>query len=147
MEMENLDPYLERFSESGRRVLESSLDESQQRGQFLISPEHILYAVIKEEPELFDATMREHSIDPQEVRLAVEKRLENSRTHTGKGFRIAPETTEIFKYSMDKARAGNRRTIEAKDICYILATCKYNLVEDILQNPESSFSVFRKNNR
>jgi ATP-dependent Clp protease ATP-binding subunit ClpA len=147
MEMETLEPYFERFSESGRRVLEGSLNESQQRNQFLVSPEHILFAVINEEPEFFDATMREHSIDPQEVRVAVEKRLENSRTHTGKGFRIAPETTEIFKYSMDKARAANRRTIEAKDICYILATYKYNLVEDILKNPENSFSAFRKNNR
>jgi ATP-dependent Clp protease ATP-binding subunit ClpA len=144
--MENLARYYDSFSESGRRILESSLSETQRRNQHFISPEHILYALIKEEPELFNATMHKHSIDVQDVRLAVEKRLENSRKHTGEGFDVAPNTTEIFKYSMDKARSEGRRTIEANDICHILATYKYNLVDDILQNPEGSISVF-KNNR
>jgi ATP-dependent Clp protease ATP-binding subunit ClpA len=144
--MENLARYFNSFSESGRRILESSLAETQRRNQHFISPEHILYALIKEEPEHFNATMLKHSIDPQEVRLAVEKRLEKSPEHTGEGFRVAPNATEIFKYSMDKARAEGRRTIEASDICHILATWKFNLLEDILQNPEGSISVF-KNSR
>jgi len=141
--MENLARYFNSFSESGRRILESSLAETQQRKQHLISPEHILYALIKEEPELFNATMLKHSIDPQEVRLAVEKRLENSPKHTGEGFDVAVYTTEIFKYSIDKARAEGRRTIEASDICHILATWKFDLLEDILQNPEGSVSVLK----
>lgn len=80
--------------------------------------------------------MQELSIEPQEIQLAVEKRLENSRRHTGKGFRIAPETTEIFKYSMDFARSQNRRVIEANDILYTLTTNRFDLLNDILQNPE-----------
>ena len=143
--MENLARYFNNFSESGRRVLESSLAETQRRKQNLISPEHIVYALIKEEPELFNATMLKHSIDIEQVRLAVEKRLENSPKHTGEGFDLAPEATDIFKYSIDKARAETRRTIEASDICHILATWKVNLLEDILQNPEGSISVFKNN--
>ena len=143
--MEDLARYFDKFSESGIRVLKSSLAETQQRNQHFISPEHVLYALIKEEPELFKATMQKHSIDPQEVQLAVEKRLANSPKHAGEGFRIAPNATDIFKYSMDKARAENRRTIEASDICHILATWKVNLLKDILQNPEGSISVFGNN--
>jgi ATP-dependent Clp protease ATP-binding subunit ClpA len=143
--MENLARYFNSFSESGRRILKNSLAETQRRNQHLISPEHILYALIKEEPELFNATMLKHSIDPQEIRLAIEKRLENSHTHTGEGFEVAPETTDIFKHSIDKARAENRRAIEASDICHTLATWKFNLLEDILQNPEDSISVFKNN--
>ncbi|MDQ3750067.1 MAG: hypothetical protein M3367_13825 [Acidobacteriota bacterium] len=134
--MENLEPYLDKFSESGRRVLKGALNETRRRDQHFISPEHILFALMGEETDLFDATMRELSISPQDVRFAVEKRLENSRQHTGKGFRIAPETTVIFKYSMDTARSQNRRVIEANDILYTLTTNRFDLLNDILQNPE-----------
>jgi hypothetical protein len=134
--MENLEPYLDKFSESGRRILESALNETRRRDQHFISPEHILYALMGEETDLFNATMNKLSIDPRGIRHAVEKRLENSRKHTGKGFRIAPETTEIFKYSMDTARSQNRRVIEASDILYTLTTNRFDLLNDILQNPE-----------
>jgi len=40
--MGNLDPYLDKFSESGRRILEGALDETRRREQYHISPEHIL---------------------------------------------------------------------------------------------------------
>ena len=124
--MGNSEPYLDRFSESGRRVLEGALDEARRREQYFVSPEHILYALMIEETDLFDATMYNLSIDPEDIRLAVEKRLENSYRHTGKKFRIAPESTKIFKYSMNKARSENRRTIEASDMCFVLATDEYN---------------------
>lgn len=134
--MENLEHYLDKFSESGRRILEGALNETRRRDQHFISPEHILYALMREEADLFNATMHELSIDPQDLRLAIEKRLENSRKHTGKGFRVAPVTTEIFKYSMDIARSQNRRVIEANDILHTLTTNILDLLNDILQNPE-----------
>jgi ATP-dependent Clp protease ATP-binding subunit ClpA len=142
--MENKHPFLEKFSESGRRILEGALNETRRREQFHVAPEHILYGLMTEETDLFDATMHNLSLDPQEIRLNVEKRLENSRRHIGKGFRIAPETTEIFKYSMDKARSEGRRTIEANNICFVFATNKPNMLDDTLKNPESHTSVFRK---
>ncbi len=143
--MENLDPYLERFSKSGKRILETALDETHRREQYCISPEHILYALMTEETDLFDATMRGISIDPQEVRVGVEKRLEISYRHTGKNLRIAPETTGIFKYSMDKARSENRRTIKASDMCFVFATDKSYMLTNILQNPEGQDSIFGRN--
>lgn len=110
--MENLDPYLARFSESGKRILEYALEETRRREQYYVSPEHILYSLMTEETNLFDAAMREISIDPQEIRLAIEKRLENSYRHTGKSFRIAPKTTEIFKDSMDKGIKLVQKVVE-----------------------------------
>lgn len=141
--MEDLEPYLDKFSESGRRILKSALNETRHRDQNYILPEHILYALMEEETDLFNTTMRNLSIDPEDIRLAVEKRLENSPQHTGKNFSVAPETTEIFKYSMDRARSEGRRTIEASDICSVLAANKYSLLNDILQNPEGSVPVFQ----
>lgn len=132
--MGDLDHYFDKFSESGRRILERALNETRRRDQHFISPEHILYALIEEETELFDSTMRELAVDSNAVRLAVAKRLENSCKHTGRGFRIAPEATEIFKYSMDRARSQGRRVIEASDILYTMSGDKQSLLNDDLQS-------------
>lgn len=132
--MTDLEAYKDKFSESGKRVLENALNESRRRDQNFVSIEHILFALAEEESELFNSTMRDLSIDPRSVRLSVEKRLENSRQHIGKGFRIAPETTELFKRSMDRARSQGRRVIEASDIFYVQASDERSLLNDILQN-------------
>jgi hypothetical protein len=126
--MDNLDPYLNKFSESGRRVLVGALNESRRREQNFISPAHILSALINEEPELFEAAMRGLSIEPDEVRRATEKRLENCRRHAGQGIRIAPETTDIFRHSMERARSFGRRIIDAADLLHALSRDKESLL-------------------
>ncbi len=132
--MADLDAYKDKFSESGRRVLEVALDESRKRDQNYVSTEHILHALANEEAELFNSTMRDLEVDPRSVKLLIEKRLDASRQHTGKGFRIAPETTNLFKSSMDRARAQGRRVIEASDIFYVLSNDERSLLNDVLQN-------------
>jgi ATP-dependent Clp protease ATP-binding subunit ClpC len=132
--MTDLEAYKDKFSDSGKRVLENALGESRKRDQNFISIEHILYALADEETDLFNSTMRDLSVDPRSIRLSVEKRLENSRQHIGKGFRIAPETTELFKRAMDRARSQGRRVIEASDIFYVQTTDERSLLNDILQN-------------
>src|SRR4028119_2451108 len=103
--MTDLGAYKDKFSETGKRILESALEESRRRDQNYVAVEHILYSLANEESELFNSTMRDLSVDPRSVKLMIERRVENGRQHIGKGFRIAPETTELFKRSMDRARA------------------------------------------
>ncbi len=132
--MADIDAYKDKFSESGRRVLESALDESKRRDQNYVAIEHILHAVAKEEDELFTSTMRDLAVDPRSVKLLIEKRLANGRQHTGKGYRIAPETTELFKRAMDRARSQGRRVIEGSDIFYVLSNDERSILNDVLQN-------------
>jgi ATP-dependent Clp protease ATP-binding subunit ClpC len=132
--MTDLEAYKDKFSDSGRRVLDGAMNESRRRDQNYISIEHILHALAEEEAELFNSTMRDLSIDPRTVRLLLEKRLENSRAHIGKGFRIAPETTELFKRSMERAKSQGRRVIDGSDIFYVVSTDERSLLNDILQN-------------
>jgi ATP-dependent Clp protease ATP-binding subunit ClpC len=96
--------------------LENALGESRRRDQNYVSVEHILNALATEEAELFNATMRDLRLDPLAVKMLIEKRLEMSRQHVGKGFKIAPDTTDLFKRAMERARAQGRKTIEATDI-------------------------------
>src|SRR4028118_528473 len=119
--MADIDAYKDKFSESGRRILEVALDESKRRDQNYVAIEHILHAIANEEAELFNATMRDLAVDPRSVKLLIEKRMESGRQHIGKGFRIAPETTELFKRAMDRARSQGRRVIDSSDIFYVLS--------------------------
>ncbi|MEO7658458.1 MAG: Clp protease N-terminal domain-containing protein, partial [Pyrinomonadaceae bacterium] len=73
--MADIDAYKDKFSESGRRILEVALEESKRRDQNYISIEHILHAIANEETELFNATMRDLAVDPRSVKLLIEKRM------------------------------------------------------------------------
>ena len=132
--MADIDAYKDKFSDSGRRVLETALEESRKRDQNYVAIEHILHAVTSEEEDLFTSTMRDLAVDPRSVKLLIEKRLDNGRQHTGKGFRIAPETTELFKRAMDRARSQGRRVIDASDIFYVLSNDEGSVLNDVLQN-------------
>lgn len=132
--MADIDAYKDKFSESGRRVLETALGESKKRDQNYVAIEHILHAVASEEDDLFTSTMRDLAVDPRSVKLLIEKRMEMGRQHTGKGFRIAPETTELFKRAMDRARSQGRRVIDGSDIFYVLSNDERSVLNDVLQN-------------
>ncbi len=131
--MVDLGAYRDKFGESGQRILEHALNESRRRDQNYIGIEHILNAFAKEEPDLFDSTVRGLSLDPDKVNRAIDQRLEHARQHVGKGFRIAPDTTELFKRAMERARSHGRKTIEATDIFEVLSRHESMLV-DVLSN-------------
>jgi ATP-dependent Clp protease ATP-binding subunit ClpA len=130
--MVDLGAYRDKFGDSGQRVLENALGESRRRDQNYIAVEHIISALAKEEPDLFNSTMRSLAIDPVVVTQAIDQRLDNARQHVGKGFRIAPDTTDLFKRAMDRARSRGRKTIEATDIFGVL-TNHDSLFVEVLQ--------------
>src|SRR5436190_4169653 len=131
--MADLEAYKDKFGDSGQRILQNGLGESKRRDQNYISVEHIISALAKEEPDLFNATMRSLALDPLKVARAIEQRLDNARQHVGKGFRIAPDTTDLFKRAMERARSHGRKTIEATDIFEALA--KYDsLFVEVMRN-------------
>src|ERR1700755_1496950 len=128
--MTDLEAYKDKFSDSGARILGNALGESKRRDQNYVSVEHVLVALSDEEKDLFEATLRDLSVDPRYVKLLLEKRMESSPAHTGKGFRTAPETTDLFKRAMDRARSQGRRTIESSDIFYVLSTDERSLLNE-----------------
>jgi ATP-dependent Clp protease ATP-binding subunit ClpA len=131
--MTDLGAYKDKFSDSGKRILEHAMNESRRRDQNYVSVEHILEALASEESDLFNSTMRDLAVDPMRVKLAVEQRLDGVPQHLGKGFKIAPETTDIFKRSMDRARAQGRKTIDATDIFSVLSRDERSIFNDVLR--------------
>jgi len=132
--MVDLGSYKDKFGESGQRILDHALSESRQRDQNFVSVEHILEALMHEEPDMFNSAMRELSLDPIVVKIAIDKRLDSSRQqHVGKGFRISPDTTDLFKRAMERARGQGRKVIEATDIFSAL-TNHDSLFVEVLKN-------------
>src|ERR1700682_1206701 len=131
--MADLEAYKDKFGESGQRVLQNALSESRRRDQNSLADEHIISGLAKEEPDLFNSTIRSLALDPILVAQAIDKRLDNTRQHVGKGFRIAPDTTDLFKRAMERARSRGRKTIEATDIFEVLSKPDSLFVE-VLQN-------------
>src|SRR6266516_233751 len=146
--MVDLGAYKDKFGDSGQRVLENALSESRRRDQNFIAVEHIIFALAREEPDLFNSTIRSLAIDPDVVTRAIDARLESARQHVGKGFRIAPDTTDLFKRAMERARSRGRKTIEATDIFEVLSKPDSLFVE-VLQNlgakPEAVGEYVRTN--
>src|SRR5436190_1492905 len=130
--MVDLGAYRDKFGDSGQRVLEKALGESKRRDQNYITVEHIIHALALEEPDLFNVTIRSLKIDPKVVTETIDKRLDNARQHVGKGFRIAPDTTDLFKRAMERARSRGRKTIESTDIFDVLSNYDSLLVEVLL---------------
>src|SRR6266404_4765571 len=85
--MADLEAYRDKFGESGQRVLQNALGESKRRDQNYIAVEHIISALAKEEPDLFNSTIRSLALDPDLVTRAIDNRLDSSRQHIGKGSR------------------------------------------------------------
>src|SRR3954463_1225494 len=140
--MIDLGTYKDRFAESGQRVLEHAVQESRRRDQNYIAVEHILNGLAAEEADLFNSTMRDLSLDPRSVKVLIEKRLENARyQNVNKGIRIAPETIELFKRSMERARAQGRKTIEATDLFMAFSQEENSALMGVLRtlgaNPET----------
>jgi ATP-dependent Clp protease ATP-binding subunit ClpC len=133
--MIDLGTYKDRFAESGQRVLEHAVQESRRRDQNYIAVEHILNGLAAEEADLFNSTMRDLSLDPRSVKVMIEKRLENTRfQNVNKGIRIAPETIELFKKAMERARAQGRKTIEATDLFMALSQDETSALMGVLRN-------------
>src|SRR6266480_3604558 len=130
--MAELEAYRDKFGDSGQRVLQNALTESKRRDQNYIGVEHVIHALASEEPELFNSTIRSLSLDPTMVTRAISTRLDNARQHVGKGFRIAPDTTDLFKRAMERARSRGRKTIEATDIFGVLSN-RDSLFVEVLQ--------------
>src|SRR6478672_483822 len=127
--MVDLGAYKDKFGDSGQRVLEKALGESRRRDQNYITVEHIIHALAQEEADLFNSTIRSLSVDPDAVTSVINRRLDNARQHVGKGFRIAPDTTDLFKRAMERARSRGRKTIESTDIFEVLSKDDSLLVE------------------
>lgn len=151
--MADIDLYKEKFSERGVLVLENAIEESKKQSKNFVSVAYILSALVNTEEVIFSTILEKLSINLAEVKEVILKHVDLSRKHKGKGFRIAPAVTELFKRSMDRARANGRWQIDSTDIFITLSRDENSLWNEILSEfdaePEevalSTYLAIRKN--
>lgn len=114
----------ERFADSGKQIIERAMSDSTRLDQNYVSVEHIISAFAEVEPDLFNSMIRDMTVDPRAVKMAIMTRIAAGPQHTGKGVRIAPETNELFKRALDRARSQGRKTIESTDL--VMALSQYD---------------------
>ncbi|MBA2340369.1 MAG: ATP-dependent Clp protease ATP-binding subunit [Pyrinomonadaceae bacterium] len=146
--MVDLTVYKDKFGDSGKRIFEHAVQESRRRDQNYIGVEHVLDALASEESDLFNGTLRDLALDPRSVKILIERRMDASRVqYSGKGLRIAPETIDLFKREMDRARSQGRKTIEATDLFMALSQDERSLLNEVLRNLGISSEVVVENVR
>src|SRR5260221_4156192 len=120
--MTNLGVYRDRFDESGLRVFQHAVEESCRRQQHHVSLGHVLLALAAKDVGSFKhhlKTMRAAlQLQPESVAVEVrlDKILDYSPKHNGRGVRIGPDAIRFFRRAMKIARTNGREKISAADL-------------------------------
>lgn len=134
--MSQLEIYRARFSESGWEVFERAIDEARRRGQNYVGVEHVLHALAQLRIELFSSMLRplcDNSDAPAMLAELIEERVRNGPKHTGQGVRLATETINLFKLTLDLVRFNVRRRIEATDLFIKMLMEEKSLLRELLR--------------
>jgi ATP-dependent Clp protease ATP-binding subunit ClpA len=133
--MATLEIYRDRFAESGWQIFERAIQEARQRGQNYLGVEHITYALVQEKAELFSSMLSSLSDNPDSLTMLVklvEERVAAAPNHKGQGVRLAAETIELFKSTLNLVRSNVRRRIEATDLFIKLLMDEKSLLRELL---------------
>lgn len=133
--MSQLEIYRARFAESGWEIFERAIDEAKQRGQNYVGVEHVLHALAQLRMELFTSLLRTLSDNSDAATMLaelIEERVRNGPKHIGQGVRLATETINLFKLTLDLVRSNMRRRIEATDLFIKMLMEEKSLLRELL---------------
>ncbi|MCL2103136.1 MAG: ATP-dependent Clp protease ATP-binding subunit [Syntrophorhabdaceae bacterium] len=108
--------YREKLSESGHRVLNASIEESQRRHHYYLGLEHLFIAFAEEEQATFQDLMGSIGLNVEAVRNSANEHLNTSRQYLGVGLKVPPATKQVFRVAWENARRDRRSQIEAIDL-------------------------------
>jgi ATP-dependent Clp protease ATP-binding subunit ClpA len=133
--VDTLEIYRDRFAESGWEIFERAIDETQRREQNYLGVEHILSALAQLKAEIFSSLLRSLSDNPDALTMLmelIEESVRNAPKYKGQGVRLAAETIDLFKYTLDLVRSNQRRRIEATDLFISLLMKEKSLLHKLL---------------
>jgi ATP-dependent Clp protease ATP-binding subunit ClpC len=108
--------YREKLSESGHRVLNASIEESQRRHHYYLGLEHLFIAFAEEEKVLFRELMASIGLNVEAVQYSVNEHLNISRQYLGVGLKVPPATKQVFRVAWETAQRNRRAQIESTDL-------------------------------
>ncbi|GAB4368797.1 MAG: ATP-dependent Clp protease ATP-binding subunit [Deltaproteobacteria bacterium] len=108
--------YREKLSESGHRMLNSSIEESQRRHHYYLGLEHLFIAFAEQEKTLFRDLMASVGLNVEAVLYSVNEHLNISRQYLGVGLKVPPATKQVFRVAWETAQRNRRNQIDASDL-------------------------------
>lgn len=108
--------YREKLSESGHRVLNASIEESQRRHHYYLGLEHLFIAFAEQEKPLFRELMAAIGLNVDAVLYSVNEHLNISRQYLGVGLKVPPATKQVFRVAWETAQRNRRSQIDAEDL-------------------------------
>jgi ATP-dependent Clp protease ATP-binding subunit ClpA len=108
--------YREKLSESGHRVLNAAIEESQRRHHYYLGLEHLFIAFAEEEKALFRELMGAIGLNVEAVQYSVNEHLNISRQYLGVGLKVPPATKQVFRVAWETAQRNRRSQIDASDL-------------------------------
>src|SRR5512145_1004945 len=108
--------YREKLSDSGHRMLNASIEESQRRHHYYLGLEHLFIAFAGEEKVLFRELMETVRLDTDAVLYSVNEQLNISRQYLGVGLKVPPATKQVFRVAWETAQRNRRSQIDPEDI-------------------------------
>lgn len=108
--------YREKLSESGHRMLNASIEESQRRHHYYLGLEHLFIAFAEQEKQLFRELMASVGLNVEAVLYSVNEHLNISRQYLGVGLKVPPATKQVFRVAWETAQRNRRSQIEAADL-------------------------------
>ncbi len=108
--------YREKLSESGHRMLNASIEESQRRHHYYLGLEHLFIAFADQEKALFHDLMASIGLNVEAVLYSVNEHLNISRQYLGVGLKVPPATKQVFRVAWETAQRNRRSEIDAADL-------------------------------
>ena len=108
--------YREKLSESGHRMLNTSIEESQRRHHYYLGLEHLFIAFAEQEKTLFQELMAAIGLNVEAVLYSVNEHLNISRQYLGVGLKVPPATKQVFRVAWETAQRNRRSQIDAADL-------------------------------
>ncbi len=108
--------YREKLSESGHRMLNASIEESQRRHHYYLGLEHLFIAFADQEKTVFRELMASVGLNVEAVLYSVNEHLNISRQYLGVGLKVPPATKQVFRVAWETAQRNRRAQIDAADL-------------------------------
>jgi ATP-dependent Clp protease ATP-binding subunit ClpC len=108
--------YREKLSESGHRMLNASIEESQRRHHYYLGLEHLFLAFAEQEKSVFRDLMASVGLNVEAVLYSVNEHLNISRQYLGVGLKVPPATKQVFRVAWETAQRNRRVQIDASDL-------------------------------
>lgn len=114
--MIDLSQYSERLSDAAQEILSLAIEESQRRGEFQLSPLHLLFATLRVDGWLLEEISKELAVDPRSLLNRIRSEFRDAADVAPGGMVVPPATRNIIQTAWERAQLDSRNAVHSMDL-------------------------------